>query len=258
MTLQLECVSCHPTRLHVVGTRERLDPTVVQAAWEDLYYLDFLDRVRSEGVVGKDEKVTRMDVEIAHFPRTRTIAGVDFAVQPLPDHALIRELESCRFIANGENVLLLGPPRLGKTDLAIELVRRAVESEASCLFLPATALFAELLRAESEGRLDERLNDLARPKLLIIDELGHRPCERQAARLLLELVNRRYERGSLMITSNQPMGNWGEMLGDAVLATAILDRLLHHSYVITIEGDSNWPREKRQAGLSRAGEVATS
>ena len=255
---QLERVTRHLTRLQLVGTRERLDTLLQQAAREEVSYLDFLDRVLSEEVAAKDEKRTRMGVQIAHFPLKRTLEDFDFGAQPSVDRKLIRELETGRFLANGENVLLLGPPGVGKTHLAIGLGRRAVETGASCLFLSATGLVAQLLRAESEGRLDERLSYLAKPKLLIIDELGYLPFERQAAHLLFQLVNRRYERGSLLITSNQPVGNWGEVFGDAVLATAILDRLLHHSVVITIKGDSYRLREKRKAGLIRSGEVATS
>ncbi len=257
MNPQLERVTRHLTRLQLVGTRERLDTLLQQAAREEVSYLDFLDRVLTEEVAAKDEKRTRMGVQIAHFPLKRTLEDFDFAAQPSVDRKLVRELETGRYLANGENVLLLGPPGVGKTHLAIGLGRRAVETGASCLFLSATGLVAQLLRAESEGRLDERLSYLAKPKLLILDELGYLPFERQAAHLLFQLVNRRYERGSLLITSNQPVGNWGEVFGDAVLATAILDRLLHHSVVITIKGDSYRLREKRKAGLIRSGEAAT-
>ena len=112
------------------------------------------------------------------------------------------------------------------------------------------------MRAEAEGRLDERLIYFAKPRLLIVDELGYLPLERRAAHLLFQLVNRRYERGSMLLTSNQPVGNWGEVLGDALAATAILDRLLHHSHVIAIKGESYRLREKRKAGLLRSGDVA--
>lgn len=252
---QLERVTHHLTRLKLVATRERLDTLLQEAARKELGYMDFLDLVLSEEASAKDQKRTRMGIQIAHFPVVRRLEDFDFSLQPSIDPKLIRELETGRFIANGENVLLLGPPGVGKTHLAIGLGRKAVECGASALFVPALGLVAQLMRAESEGRLEERLTHLAKPKLLIIDELGYLPFERRAAHLLFQLVSRRYERGSMILTSNQPVGNWGEVFGDAVLATAILDRLLHHSHVVTIKGDSYRLREKRKAGLLRPTKV---
>jgi DNA replication protein DnaC len=248
---QMERVTRHLTRLKLVATRERLDALLQEAARRELGFMDFLDLVLSEEAQSKDLKRTRMGIQIAHFPVVRRLEDFDFSLQPSVDPKLIRELETGRFIANGENVLLLGPPGVGKTHLAIGLGRKVVEHGASALFVPALGLVAQMMRAESEGRLEERLTHLTKPKLLIIDELGYLPFERRAAHLLFQLVNRRYERGSLILTSNQPVGNWGEVFGDAVLATAILDRLLHHSHVITIKGESYRLREKRKAGLLR-------
>ena len=119
----------------------------------------------------------------------------------------------------------------------------------SVLFTGAMTLVASLAKAHGDGRLDERLTHFAKPKLLIVDELGYLPLEPDAAHLFFQLVSRRYERGAMLITSNRAVGEWGAVFGDAVVATAILDRLLHHSHVITIRGDSYRLREKRRSGL---------
>jgi DNA replication protein DnaC len=117
------------------------------------------------------------------------------------------------------------------------------------LFTTATALIAQLVKAQTEGRLEERLIHFTKPRLLIIDELGYLPVEPDAAHVLFQLVSRRYERGSILLTSNRAVSEWGEVFGDPVVATAILDRLLHHSHVLTIRGESYRLLEKRRAGL---------
>jgi len=143
----------------------------------------------------------------------------------------------------------VGPAR-GRQDASRHRARRAAIREGySVLFVTAPALVAALAKAHVEGRLEERLGFFAKPKLLIIDELGYLPFETNAAHLFFQLISRRYERGSVLIASNRSVGEWGSVFGDAVVATAILDRLLHHSHVVTIRGDSYRVREKRRSGL---------
>lgn len=138
---------------------------------------------------------------------------------------------------------------MGKTHLAVALGREAIARGFSVLFTGATALMTALRQAHAQGRLEERLSHYRKPKLLIVDELGYLPFEPQAAHLSFQLISKRYERGSVLITSNGSVGEWAEVFGDAVVATAILDRLLHHSHVIIIRGESYCLREKRRAGL---------
>jgi len=190
-----------------------------------------------------------MGLSIAQFPFVRTLEGVDDEAQPAVDPAQLRALATGRWIANGDALLLLGPPGVGKTHLAVALGREAIVRGYSVLFTTATTLMTALSQAHAQTRLDERLSHYAKPKLLIVDELGYLPLEAQAAHLFFQLVSRRYERGSLLVTSNRSVGEWGEVFADPVVATAILDRLLHHSQVITLRGESSRLREKRRAGL---------
>jgi DNA replication protein DnaC len=239
-------------RLRLTTTRETLSALLSEAAREQWTYLEFVDHLTRREAEAKQDKRVRMGMTIAHFPTVRTLEGFDFAAQPSVDERLVRELATGTFVAHGTNVLLFGAPGLGKTHLAIGLGRRLVELGHSVLFTTATGLLTILSKAESEGRLEEKLINYVKPRLLIVDELGYLPFERRAAHLFFQLVNRRYERGSMMITTNQRVSEWGTMFGDEVLATAILDRLLHHSETLMIKGESYRLREKRKSGLFRS------
>jgi DNA replication protein DnaC len=240
-------------RLQLTHIRETLPALLSEAAKEEWTYLDFLDRALQREVDSKQGKRVRMGLQIAHFPSVRTLEEFDFSLQPSVDERLIQELATGNFIAHGEAVLMLGPPGVGKTHLAIGLGRKVVERGHTVRFTTATALLSTLAKAESEGILPEKLTEFTKPRLLIIDELGYLPFERRAAHLFFQLVNRRYEKGGLLITTNQRVSEWGTVFGDEVLATAILDRLLHHSHTLMITGESYRLREKRRTGLFRSG-----
>lgn len=243
--------------LKLVRTAEELPLLVQEASRQEMSYTDFLQDLVSRELAAKQERHTAMKTTMARFPFHKTLESFDFKFQPSIEAKVIRELATGRFIANAENVLLLGPPGVGKTHLAVGVGLKACARGHGTTFVTGANLTAALVRAHNENRLEQKLKQLIQPRLLIIDEIGYLPIERLGANLFFQLVSKRYERGSILITSNQSLTGWGQVFGDQVIATAILDRLLHHSTIINIKGESYRLKEKRKSGLLTRSESYT-
>lgn len=250
-TPQFERLSAHCQRLRLQRVDAELTTLLEQAAKKDVSYADFLDEVLTLELHAKQDKHRAMRVTMARFPFQKSLETFDWKFQSSIEPKIIKELATGRFIGDSENVLLLGPPGVGKTHLAVALGMSACALGLRTMFTTAAGLITTLGKALYENRLEERLKVLTQPKLLIIDEIGYIPIDRQGANLFFQLVSRRYERGSILLTSNQSLGAWGEVFGDTVIASAILDRLLHHATTINIKGESYRLKEKRRAGLLR-------
>jgi DNA replication protein DnaC len=236
-------------RLKLMRVPERLDQLAEEAAKESWTYVEFLDRVLDVEVSARVERDVTMKTRLARFPFVKTLEQFDFSFQPALNEAQLRELATARFVAHGENILLLGPPGVGKTHLAVSLGVAAIMQGISVVFFTVADLVDLVQQDLKEDRLERRLYSLCKPKLLILDEMGYVPLDQRSAQFLFRLISRRYQKGSIILTSNKSYGEWGDVVSDYVLATAMLDRLLHYSTTINIRGESYRLREKRKAGV---------
>lgn len=237
------------SKLHMDHLESQLDTVCEQASQRQVDYKTFLSQALQTEWQGRYQRNVEARLRQARLPWVKTLEQFDFDFQPSLDRRLVRELAGLSFVERAHNVIVLGPPGVGKTHLAIALGVKAVEAGYSALFLTLEMLMSRLVRAMNENRLERSLQQLTYPKVLIIDEIGYLPLSQPEANLFFRLVVRRYERASLIITSNKSFLDWGETFGDPVLATAILDRLLHYSTTLNIKGESYRLKEKRRAGL---------
>lgn len=235
-------------RLKMDHLTDAVDNLLEQAVKEELNARETLVRVLSHEWHGRRHKGLESRLKQARLPWVKTLEQFDFSFQPGIDQRVIRELAGLVFIERNENVILLGPPGVGKTHLAVALGVKAADAGHRVLFMPLDKLMATLVKARQENRLERQLQQLSYVRVLLLDEIGYLPMTRDEANLFFRLLNRRYEKASIILTSNKSFTDWGEVFGDHVLATAILDRLLHHSTTVNIKGESYRLKDKRKAG----------
>lgn len=236
-------------RLKMEHLQDSLDTLCEQASKNDLNYREFLEQALTQEWGGRHQKGLETRLKQARLPWVKTLEQFDFGFQPSIDRKVVRELAGLGFVDRCENVVLLGPPGVGKTHLAVALGVKAAEAGHRLLFMSLDRLVTTLVKARQENRLDRQLQQFSYPKVLILDEIGYLPMTREEASLFFRLINRRYERASTLLTSNKSFTDWGEVFGDQVIATAILDRLLHHSTTLNIKGESYRLKDKRKAGI---------
>jgi DNA replication protein DnaC len=230
-------------RRHLVGLKmpralEILDHTMRQLERGEIGALEAIDALLGGELTLREGRRVKAALKMGRLTSIKTLAGFDFAFQPSLDRNRILALAQLEFIDRHEVVHFLGQPGCGKTHLAIALGVEAVKAGRSVYFCTLAELITSLAKAEREGSLRERLRFLCRPQLLIVDEIGYLPVVPGGGNLFFQLVNARYERGAMILTSNRGFAEWGDLFGHPVVATALLDRLLHHAVVIQIEGAS--------------------
>jgi DNA replication protein DnaC len=256
MSLQSERLELLMQRLSLAEMAQRYQALAEQAAQKNLPYCDFLEQVLEGEYHARQERNVKVRTQLAGFPDIKRLEQFNFQFPSSIDEKKILELASLRFVERHENAVFLGPPGVGKTHLAVALGMEAIRNGFSVYFVSLPDLLERLVAAQAENRMGRKLAHLRKCRLLILDEIGYRTLDRPATTCLFQLISERYERGSMILTSNKSYGEWGAIFQDNVIASAILDRLLHHSHTINIKGESYRLKDKRKAGVWTATESA--
>jgi DNA replication protein DnaC len=232
--------------LKMKNTLDILDNYLERAVSDKLNIVDVLDHIFREEAKSKRQRAYEKQVQMSGFPIKKTLDDFDFSFQPSIDKRQIEELATMRFLENAENVVFLGPPGVGKTHLASALGIEAARNRYSIYYINCHQLIEQLKKAHFENRLPDRLKVLGKYKMLIIDEIGYLPMDIQGANLFFQLIARRYEKASTVFTSNKTFSQWNEVFADVTIASAILDRILHHCTVVNIKGESYRLKERKE------------
>jgi DNA replication protein DnaC len=231
----IERVKTNLVALRMPRALEVLDVTLRGIERGEIGAVEAIDALLTEELTTRENRRVRMAVQMARLSAIKTLAGFDFAFQPSLDRNRILALAGLQFIDRAEALHLIGPPGTGKTHLSLALGVEAIKAGRSVYFSSLADIIASLAKAERDGALRERIRYYCRFALLIVDEIGYLPVTPGGGNLFFQLVNARYEKGAMILTSNRGFAEWGDIFGDSVVATALLDRLLHHAVVIQIE-----------------------
>jgi len=234
------------TSLKMKNTLEILDNYLERAVKDNLNIVEVLDHIFSQEADSKQKRAYETQLMTSGFPMKKGLEQFDFDFQPSIDKRQIEELATMRFLENGENIVFLGPPGVGKTHLSTALGMVAASHRKSTYYINCHQLIEQLKKAHFENRLPDKLRILGKYKLLVIDEIGYLPMDIQGANLFFQLIARRYEKVSTIFTSNKTFSQWNEIFADMTIASAILDRVLHHCTVINIKGESYRLKERKE------------
>jgi len=251
MNLQIERIAELAIQLKLTGIETQAISLAQQAAKEEWDYLHFLEQTLQSEMQIRQQRKQAMFTRMAGFPSIKTLDDFDFMFTKGVPKKMVAELATLAFIERKENVVLLGPSGVGKTHIASALGYKAVQASMKTRFISASDLILQLTTAQRQDKYKSVMQrSVMAPKLLIIDEIGFLPFTAQESKLLFEVIAKRYEKGSVILTSNLPFGQWGQIFADdTALTSALLDRVLHHSHILQIKGDSYRIKEKKQAGL---------